>query len=62
MAAGHVSRPIDDAALEEKFFYCARRAHHALTAEAAGALAAAIWSLDAAPDAARALSQISYVA
>lgn len=62
MAAGHVSRPIDDAALEEKFFDCARRAHHALTAEAAGALAAAIWSLDAAPDAARALSQISYVA
>jgi 2-methylcitrate dehydratase PrpD len=61
MAAGHVSRPIDDAALEAKFVDCAGRAHQALTGEVAAALAAAIWALDTAPDAAKALSDISYM-
>ena len=61
MAAGHVSRPIDDTALEAKFVDCASRAHQPLTADAAAALAAAIWSLDTAPDAAKALFQICYV-
>jgi 2-methylcitrate dehydratase PrpD len=61
MAAGHVSRPIDDIALEAKFLDCAVRAQRPLSSGEAAALARAIWSLDDAPDADAALYQISYV-
>ncbi|MEG3152492.1 MmgE/PrpD family protein [Sphingomonas sp. ZT3P38] len=60
VAAGHVSRPIDDAGLQAKFIDCAGRAQQPLSGEGAAALATAIWSLDEAPDAALALSAICY--
>jgi 2-methylcitrate dehydratase PrpD len=60
VAAGHVSRPIDDAALQAKFIDCAGRAQQPLSGVGAAALATAIWSLDEAPDAALALSAICY--
>jgi 2-methylcitrate dehydratase PrpD len=62
MAAGHFSRPIDDAALETKFMSCAARAAIPLTGPAASDLAAAIWSLDSAPEAKTALRGICYAA
>lgn len=60
MAAGHFTRPLDDAALTAKFMSCVSRAVH--PPEDPLALAAAIWSLDGTCDANAALRQISYAA
>jgi 2-methylcitrate dehydratase PrpD len=50
VAAGHVSRPISDEALTAKFLDCARRARQPLSG--AEQVAAAIWAIDGARDAA----------
>lgn len=60
VAAGHVSRPIDDASLEAKFQSCVARAKQPLDPASAQALAQAIWSLDTAPNVTMALPEISY--
>jgi 2-methylcitrate dehydratase PrpD len=52
IAAGHFSRPLDDAALTAKFRDCARRAHQPASAERIDAFAAAIWDIDARQDSA----------
>jgi 2-methylcitrate dehydratase PrpD len=58
IAAGHVSRPIDDAGLTAKFSQCAARAKRPLTPAGIDRLATAIWDLDSAGDAAKTLSPI----
>jgi 2-methylcitrate dehydratase PrpD len=55
IAAGDVSRPIDDAALTRKFRDCAARAAEPLDASGIERLANAIWALDTASDAAKSL-------
>ncbi|MEO9130667.1 MAG: MmgE/PrpD family protein [Sphingomonas sp.] len=55
IAAGDASRPIDDAALAEKFKNCAARAAKPLNASGIERLASAVWGLDAAGDAAKSL-------
>lgn len=55
IAAGDVSRPIDDTALTAKFRDCAARAAKPLDAAGIERLAAAIWSIDGAGDAAKSL-------
>jgi len=55
MAAGDPTRPIADSDLTAKFRDCARRAKHPLTPLAIDRLAEAIWSIDAAGDAAKQL-------
>ncbi|GAA0298612.1 MmgE/PrpD family protein [Sphingomonas oligophenolica] len=58
IAAGDVSRPIDDAGLTAKFRRCAARARQALPSDQTDRLAGAIWALDGAGDAAKSLSAI----
>jgi 2-methylcitrate dehydratase PrpD len=58
IAAGHVSRPIDDAGLTAKFSQCAARAKRPLAAAGIDRLATTIWDLDSAGDAAKPLSSI----
>jgi len=58
IAAGHVSRPIDDAGLTAKFRQCAVRAKCPPTEAGIDRLATAIWALDGASDAAKTLSPI----
>ena len=55
IGAGDVSRPIDDAGLTGKFRDCAKRAAQPLSSEGIERLAAAVWALDAAGDAAKSL-------
>ncbi|MEO9131113.1 MAG: MmgE/PrpD family protein [Sphingomonas sp.] len=57
IAAGDPLRPIDDAALTAKFKGCAARAAKPLNATSVERLAAAIWELDRAGDAAKSLFQ-----
>lgn len=56
IAAGHSTRPIDDAGLTDKFRACARRTREAMDEAEIERLADAVWTLDAATDAASALS------
>ena len=58
IAAGDVSRPIDDAGLTAKFARCAARAMRPLAADRSDAIARAIWAIDEVGDAAKSLSAI----
>jgi 2-methylcitrate dehydratase PrpD len=61
IAAGHFTRPLDDAALDAKFRDCAARAREPLASAAAQSLLTAIRTLETAPDTRQALGEISYV-
>lgn len=62
IAAGHFTRPLDDATLDAKFVDCAARARQPLAPAAARRMLATLHSLETAPDTRRALAEISYVA
>ena len=62
IAAGHFTRPLDDATLDAKFLDCAARARQPLAPGAAQRLLTAIRTLETAPDTRQALAEISYAA